>query len=165
MLIVITMTVGRAYAVPQDGHSQIETITPAVVEEAVIPAPTVEPVSQPEAERPPEPIVETVAATVILPIGCGNYTHMIAQYDWNVNVATAICQAESSGNPIAIGDNYPINGLHAPSCGLFQVRTLASRPSCSELQDPSTNIAWAYKVYKGQGWYAWSVCKTKVSCY
>lgn len=164
MLIVITLTVGRAYAVPQDEHSQIETVVPAV-EEAVIPAPAVEPVSQPEAERPPEPIVEMAAVTVSLPVGCEKYTHIIAQYDWNINTATAICQAESSGNPMAIGDNYPINGLYAPSCGLFQVRTLASRPSCSELQDPSTNIAWAYKVYTGQGWRAWSVCKTKVSCY
>jgi hypothetical protein len=54
--------------------------------------------------------------------------------------------AESKGNSQAVGDNYPINGLLAPSCGLMQIRTLEGRPSCEELLDPKTNIDWAYKI-------------------
>lgn len=115
-----------------------------------------------EPEQLPEP--ETVEVEQH-PVGCENYSHIVQQYDWNTNVALAICQAESSGNPLAVGDDYPIAGLHAPSCGLYQVRTLVGRPDCESLKDPATNIAWAHSIYLGQGWNAWSVCRTKVSCY
>lgn len=98
------------------------------------------------------------------PKGCENYRQLISQYNWNVNVMLQIASAESGCNPYAVGDNYAIRGLHAPSCGLFQIRTLSGRPSCEALKDPATNVAWAYKIYMGQGYGAWSVCKTKVSC-
>jgi hypothetical protein len=117
--------------------------TPAIVPEVETPAP------QPEVSHP---------------TGCENYRQLLSQYDWNVNVMSAICHAESRGNPSAIGDNYVIGGVYAPSCGLFQVRTLSSRPSCEALKDPATNIAWAYRIYQGQGFSAWSVCSYKVSC-
>ena len=115
---------------------------------------------QPQAPSPepvkPEPIQH--------PIGCENYRQLISQYNWNVNVMLQIAQAESGCNPSAVGDTWVIRGLYAPSCGLFQVRTLAGRPDCESLKDPATNIAWAYKIYMGQGYPAWSVCKTKVNC-
>lgn len=69
----------------------------------------------------------------------------------------AIMEAESGCISGKIGDNYPINGLLAPSCGLLQVRTLEGRPSCDQLKDPHTNIEWAHKIYTGQGLRAWSV--------
>jgi len=70
----------------------------------------------------------------------------------------AIMQAESSCNPNAVGDTYPIAGLLAPSCGLFQIRTLTGRPDCEALKDPATNIEWAYKVSGGgANWKPWSV--------
>jgi len=70
----------------------------------------------------------------------------------------AVMQAESTCNSNAVGDNYVIAGLHAASCGLFQIRTLKGRPSCEELKDPSTNIDWAYKVStNGTNWNPWSV--------
>lgn len=69
----------------------------------------------------------------------------------------AIMQAESGCTPTAVGDNYPIAGLLAPSCGLLQIRTLEGRPDCESLKDPATNIEWAYKIYTGQSYNAWSV--------
>jgi hypothetical protein len=82
-----------------------------------------------------------------------------------VNTMIAIMEAESHCNASAVGDNYPINGVHAVSCGLLQIRTLDSRPSCDQLKDPATNIAWGYKIYTSQGYRAWSVCAYKVACY
>lgn len=89
--------------------------------------------------------------------GCEAYREEVSKYDWNINLMLAIAKAESGCRTDAVGDNYPIRGLHAPSCGLFQVRSLKGRPSCEALKDPSTNIYWAYKIYKGQGLKAWSV--------
>jgi hypothetical protein len=68
----------------------------------------------------------------------------------------AVMEAESSCNPAAVGDTYPINGLLAYSCGLFQIRVLAGRPSCEQLKDPATNIEWAYKISGGNNWKPWS---------
>ena len=73
----------------------------------------------------------------------------------------AICQAESGGNSQAVGDDYVIAGLYAPSCGLWQIRTLAGRPSCDELKDPQTNLEWAWKISnQGTNWSPWSVYKS-----
>lgn len=105
-----------------------------------------------EVQAVPEPTQETPKKT-----GCEAYRSEIAKYDWNVNVMMAVMQAESGCNTRAVGDNYPIKGLHAPSCGLLQIRTLKGRPSCEALKDPATNIAWGYKIYQGQGLKAWSV--------
>lgn len=70
----------------------------------------------------------------------------------------AICLAESSGNTNAVGDNYVIAGLHAPSCGLMQIRTLKGRPSCEELKNPELNMEWAWKISnQGTNWNPWSV--------
>ena len=88
--------------------------------------------------------------------GCEQYRSLLAQYDWNVDTMMYAMKKESSCNPNAVGDNYPINGLHAVSCGLLQVRTLAGRPSCAQLKDPATNIATAYKIWQGQGYRAWT---------
>lgn len=120
---------------------------------------------QPEVQ-PEQATVETPAPIeqVSHPVGCENYRQLISQYDWNVDTFLQIASAESGCNPYAVGDNRVIGGIYAPSCGLFQVRTLASRPSCEELKDPATNIAWAYRIYQGQGHGAWSVCRTKVNC-
>lgn len=100
------------------------------------------------------------------PKGCENYVALVSKYKWNAQVAINVMRAESGCNPSAVGDNYPIGGLHAPSCGMFQIRTLVGRPSCKKLQDPETNVAWAYKLYTASGWQPWTVCKNGlVSCY
>lgn len=101
--------------------------------------------------------------------GCEAYRAEIAKYDWSVATMLAIARAESGCNARAQGDNHPINGLLAPSCGLLQVRSLKGRPTCEQLKEPATNIAWAYKIYlcgskdtKGncvRGYRPWSVYK------
>lgn len=73
-------------------------------------------------------------------------------------IMRAICLAESGGRADAIGDDYPIAGLHAPSVGLWQIRTLAGRPTAEELKDPYINRDWAWKISKqGTDWTPWSV--------
>ena len=84
--------------------------------------------------------------------GCETFRAIVSEFDWDVRTMMAIMQAESGCTPRAVGDNYPIAGVLAPSCGLYQIRTLAGRPSCEELKDPRTNVEWAYKIYSGQGY-------------
>lgn len=98
-----------------------------------------------------------VAQVATAPVGCETYRHMVAQYDWNVDTMMYAMQKESGCNPNAVGDNYVIAGVYAPSCGLLQVRTLQGRPDCESLKDPATNIATAYEIWKSQGYRAWTV--------
>lgn len=88
---------------------------------------------------------------------CEDYRHLVEKYDWNVDTMMYAMFKESSCDPNKVGDNYPINGLHAVSCGILQIRTLKGRPDCETLKDPATNVAWAYKIWQGQGYRAWSV--------
>ena len=61
--------------------------------------------------------------------GCEQYRALLAQYaGWNVDTMLYAMQKESGCNPAAVGDNYPIAGVHAPSCGLLQVRTIDPAP-------------------------------------
>lgn len=113
-----------------------------------------------EAQIPPvERINENTRPTgQALTTGCELVRQEASKYSWDVDVVVAIAKAESNCNTNAIGDNYPINGVYAPSCGFMQIRTLAGRPSCEELQDPATNILWAYKVSgSGTSFKPWSV--------
>ncbi len=83
--------------------------------------------------------------------------NIASKYTWDVNTAISICEAESGGIRDQVGDNYVIAGLYAPSCGLFQIRTLEGRPTCEELKDPETNVEWAYKISNGgTDWTPWS---------
>jgi len=85
-----------------------------------------------------------------------NDCDLTSNYDWPKQTAYGICMAESKGNTNAIGDNYPINGLHAVSCGLMQIRSLQGRPTCLQLQNPQVNMDYAYNMWKGQGFKPWS---------
>lgn len=88
--------------------------------------------------------------------GCDSFRHLVGRYDWNVDTMMYAMRKESSCDPNAVGDNYAIRGVLAPSCGLLQVRTLPGRPSCEALKDPETNIQVAYNIWKGQGYRAWT---------
>jgi hypothetical protein len=119
-----------------------------VRQKATAPETKVEQIKTPAPQTPvPQPVAQ----------GCESYRAIVSQYNWDANVAMAVMQAESSCNHVAVGDNWAINGLHAPSCGLFQIRTLPNRPGCEQLKDPNTNVAWAYKLYLARGWQPWSV--------
>lgn len=94
-----------------------------------------------------------------LPAECGDYKHLFEKYDWDSRTAYSIMIGESSCDKNRVGDDYPIQGLHAVSCGLMQVRTLAGRPNCETLKDPRVNLEWAYKIYieAGKSFTPWTV--------
>lgn len=91
----------------------------------------------------------------------GSIEALIRSYDWNDEVALAVARCESGLNPGAIGDNYPINGLHLPSYGVFQIRGFADRGTPAQLLDPEYNVRFAYDMYRSQGWQPWT-CATKL---
>jgi hypothetical protein len=68
------------------------------------------------------------------------------------NAIKLVSQCENRAmNPSQIGDDYPINGKHIVSVGVFQIRALPGRPSIEELKNPDVNIAEAYKIFKRDG--------------
>lgn len=93
---------------------------------------------------------QTLTAPAIKPepqvANCSSYIPAFRQYNWNVNVAVAICEAESRGNPNAIS---PINYDGLRDYGLMQ---LHGEP----ILNPARNIAAAYVKYQTQGWEAWT---------
>lgn len=113
----------------------------------------------PDGECKAREIVERVASSVStpLPVSCESYRHLVTKYSWDVETMMYAMRKESGCNTNAVGDNYVIGGVYAPSCGLLQVRTLPGRPSCDELKDPAKNIATAYQIWLSQGYGAWSV--------
>ncbi len=73
-----------------------------------------------------------------------NYTN------WNVNVAYAVCMAESGGNTYAANYNDHHNGCTG-SFGLFQIACIHAGASF----DPVTNVAAANRIYSSSGWGPW----------
>jgi|SRR5271154_468376 len=78
----------------------------------------------------------------------------------DIATAAAIAQAESSGNPGAVGD---LNITPGGSVGLWQVN-LAAHPNynASQLTDPLTNAQAAYAIYVAAGYSfkPWTTYKT-----
>ena len=68
----------------------------------------------------------------------------------DIQTATAIAQAESSGNPLVTGD---LNITPGGSVGLWQIN-LAAHPNytAAELMNPAANAAAAYALYKAAGY-------------
>jgi soluble lytic murein transglycosylase-like protein len=77
-------------------------------------------------------------------------------YNWNTDIARAICMAESGGNPEATG--YNSNGT--ADRGLMQVNSIHADlvgGNVTALYDPATNIKIAYSLsHEGTNWTAWS---------
>ena len=92
--------------------------------------------------------------------GCEAFRRLVAQYDWDVRTMLAIMRAESGCDPNVTGDTsltFTQNGrTYGYSVSLFQVRVLPGREACDS-HDPATNISCAYRVWKSQGYKAWSV--------
>jgi hypothetical protein len=157
VVLLLTLVISNQ---PPD-RSEAADLKKTVVSQAEVKP--VDPVTQPQPAAP-APAVEPQPVTH--PVGCEHYRQLLADHGLPVELFMRIAFAESGCNPYAIGDTWAINGLYAPSCGLFQIRTLEGRPSCEELHDPATNIAWAKRIYLSQGLSAWSVCTNgKASCY
>lgn len=124
---------------------------------------------------PPKPVlvapVISTPSPVAEPAGdCNKWRHLIAQYDWNVEVAINVCNAESGGrgsndNP---NDRHPSAGplVCWGSRGLFQIGC-DSVGNYAAMFDPAANIAQAYSMYARRGWQPWgyTTCKYKVACY
>ncbi|HJQ07955.1 MAG TPA: hypothetical protein VJ836_00575 [Candidatus Saccharimonadales bacterium] len=115
-------------------------------------------------EATPEPVkVQELAPQVTQTTGCEKYRDIIDNYSWNADVAIAVCNAESSGNP----NNQNFSDYHAfancrGSFGLFQINC-----SHGQVYDATENIRIAAAMYDASGWKPWSftTCKYKVSCY
>jgi hypothetical protein len=113
----------------------------------------------------PEPVakVETPAPQVTPATGCEKYRDIIDNYSWNVDVAIAVCNAESSGNATTsnLNDYHEFANCRG-SFGLFQI-------NCSHgvVHDPVENIRIAAAMYNASGWKPWSftTCRYKVACY
>lgn len=84
---------------------------------------------------------QMMPAAVVNGGNCRTYDALFRQYNWNVAVAEAICQAESRGNPTAVS--------RTNDYGLMQLHNM-------KIFDPAENIAAAYKKYQSQGWQAWT---------
>lgn len=100
------------------------------------------------APAPPAPAPAPVPTPIVYAKGCSNYEPTFAEYGWNINVAMAICQAESSGNPRAVSatNDYGLMQIHD---GLQIYGT--------KIYDPYFNISVAYHAkFLTQGWEAWS---------
>lgn len=84
---------------------------------------------------------------------CAAYRGLVAQYDWNVNTAMAVMQAESGCRAIT-PSNADLNYDGVPDYGLFQLHGM-------NITDPAENVRIAYTVkYKTQGWGAWNAYKS-----
>ena len=92
--------------------------------------------------------------------GCERFQPLLEKYDWDVRTMLAIMRAESGCDPNVTGDTsltFIQNGrTYGYSVSLFQVRVLPGREACDS-HDPATNISCAYRVWKSQGYKAWSV--------
>ena len=82
------------------------------------------------------------------------YAAELAKYDWNVATMQRIMRAESGCNPT--NHNYGDNHRSClGSFGLLQIGCVHGY-SVAYLSNPVNNIAAAYKIYKSQGYTAWT---------
>lgn len=90
---------------------------------------------------------------------CAEYYDLVAQYDWDTNIALAIMKAESGCNPNA--DNTGLNYDGSYDLGLMQVNSIHGYND-NDLFNPEFNVQVAYKIYQNRmswdscGWNAWS---------
>lgn len=81
---------------------------------------------------------------------CASYRDLVSQYNWDVNVALAVMQAESSCNTNDISSTCD-HGLMQINC----VHADLVAGNLNLLHDPATNIRVAYAIYSGDGWSPW----------
>ena len=79
------------------------------------------------------------------------------QEEWDR--AYNVMMGESKGNPQAVGDDYPIAGVHAPSYGLFQIRAQVHGQDPDKMLNPEENVKYAANLWKRQGRQPWTVAK------
>lgn len=116
-------------------------------------APRKEPEHPKQVQAKPKPSpqpekTKAVTTSVVRPVaqGCDAYSRMIAQYDWNAKVMTAVMRAESSCDPYAV-NTHNYDGVY--DYGLLQLHG-------QRIYDPADNIAAAYRLWRVQGYGAWT---------
>lgn len=112
------------------------------------------------AETQPKPI-QIIKTTV--KAECNAFRPIVEKYDWDVETALKIMQAESG----CIPTNHNYNDIHRNwktgevicrgSYGLMQIGCIHFQGESKDI--PEVNIAMAYKVYQGSGWKAWTTYK------
>lgn len=86
--------------------------------------------------------------------GCESMRPLVAQYDWQVDTMMRIMKAESGCNP----GNHNFADNHRSclgSYGLFQIGCVHGL-SVAAMSDPAQNVAAAYRIFKSQGYGAWT---------
>jgi hypothetical protein len=74
-------------------------------------------------------------------------------YNWNAQIARAVCMAESHGRANA----YRVNTNGTNDAGIMQINSIhADLISSEDRFDPIKNMRAAYQIYQGSGWKAWS---------
>ncbi len=108
-----------------------------------------------KTEEAPAKAEVSAQTTFTIAGGCEQYRSLVQKYDWNVDIALAVMQAESSC--ISDRDNTGLNYDGSNDKGLMQINSIHSN-IISDLDrlDPVENIRAAYEVYRGSGWKAWS---------
>ena len=72
----------------------------------------------------------------------------------NVAIAVAVALAESGGIPNRVS---PVNKNGTIDRGLWQINSAHAKEfDISDWANPQSNANYAYKIYKSQGWTAWS---------
>lgn len=81
---------------------------------------------------------------------------LVNNYDWNKQIAYAICMAESQDNPNATDNDSD----GSTDYGLMQINSIHAdlvNGDLNSLFDPATNIKIAYKLsQQGTKWTAWT---------
>lgn len=139
---LIILTPHTQAAPPNINNAVRNTNVHAVQVEAPRKEPTAELVSQEKTPTDPQPISQTVESNN----GCSQYRYLVEQYDWNVQIMLAVMQAESGCNPNAVN---PVNYDGVGDYGLMQLHG-------QNISDPAQNVAAAYRLWKVQGYQAWS---------
>jgi len=128
----------------------IDQMVEGVVEDAI----------KEEAKTP-----EIVGKTATSWTSCEDYKDIIESYDWQDEIAMAVCAAESGGNAQITNQELHTDAGCSGSHGLFQVACVHGY-SKEVLYNPAENIRIAYSLWEQSGWNPWGVCHDgKISCF
>lgn len=117
-----------------------------------------------KTEPTPNPAPEPAPAAPQRPVGCENYRALVSQYNWDVRTMMAVMQAENQAcdpnrNNLSAGEtHYGMDGnvICVGSYGLMQMGCLHFTDN-QDGNDPATNIAVGYEIWKKQGYNAWTM--------
>lgn len=160
ILVAVGFVAVTVLSIPPEPKARVEA--PQVAEKV---ASTV--TTKVEAKAQPAPVKITPAPKYSVEGGCEQYRPLMEKYDWDVRVMMAIMEAESTNPQTKVkcqstitGDTnltYQRNGrTYGYSVSLLQVRILEGREACDS-HDPEVNIDCGYRIWKSQGYRAWSM--------